>query len=420
MEKKIFSVAFILIAVTSCAKMGDDPSVGSVATYDPKTINFTTQITKATSNSVDSLNMDRNGIIVYGVEVNDSDWYENLDGNRYVYNSDTLMWEWQSSDAPSWSDTFDQMNFYAHYPASALGFSPSVTAPSSIIGDIVVEPSITDQTDFLASSSGDIVTKPITGIIYLSFTHIMSKISFSVLQEDGVLTIIRQLGIENVINEGSYDYINSEWLSLDNTKIGSFDDYVGSDGPFAKDGVQDQADPIRTDDHYLMLIPQSAGDKEGQTPIWDGSITVNDSGELIPKGAYISIRYRINDSTSDLIGYAIRESSPNETEWNETSYHYPAYKRDGGTYTGPLYVKAAFKFTSEQLNWVAGTEYNYTIQLNQSGGIYLSEYYHDVDGTNTKIRVNGSPKVGDPVYATDINAGITVEGWNKSEYELYL
>lgn len=412
MINKIISATWILLVLVGCSKEDDN---GYIGVHDPCVINFITQATKATISDIATMQSDINGFVVYGSKVGDSDWYDNIDGNRYTYNSDSQTWEWQSSEVPSWPLPFEQMNFYAYYPSSAEGFALSATATSSIIGEIVVESSILNQTDYIAACSDDILEKPISGLLPLDFGHIMSKISFSVLQDDGVLTVIRQLGVENIIDRGSYDYINSEWLNLSNTNIGSFSDYVGSSGVFAKYGVENQIDPIRIDNHYLMLIPQSGGAEDNQTPIWDGSITLDDSGELVPDGAYISIRYRTNNDTEDIVGYAFRQTSTNDSEWTDNNYFYSVYKKNGGKYNGPLYVKAAFKLSTELLDWISGVEYNYTLPLNKIGGIYLSEYYYDVDGTNTKIRVNGNPDVGDTVYITDITIEITIEDWVESE-----
>ncbi len=418
----IYSVVVSLIIFVGCTKGEELTPTSSVEGYDTRSINFVSQSSRALSNDIGTMEGDADGFVVYGVESGDSSWYEGIDGSRYIYDSSTGMWGWESEDDPLWSDPFRQINFYAYYPHSATGLTLSTLAPSTLVGDIVVEPSILDQTDYLAASSGDVVTKPLTGVQSLNFNHIMAKISFSVVQDEGVLTLIRQLGIENVINKGSYDYIASAWGDLSNGNRGSFDDYVGSSGPFAKYGVADKVDPIRSDYHYLMLIPQEGGNGESQTPLWDGSVIVDGSGEFVPEGGYISLRYRTsaNVDTEDLIGCAIREGSPNETEWAEGSDYYNAYKRSGGSYTGPLYVKVGFKFSADQLCWEAGTEYNYTLPLNKTGGIYLSEYYCDVDGTNTKIRVAGSPEVGDLVFASDVTIGVTVNGWSYSGSDIYI
>ncbi|MFR9603364.1 MAG: fimbrillin family protein [Rikenellaceae bacterium] len=419
MAKKLFSTTLFLIYVVGCSKVDNNTFEESIGTCDCDAINFVAQTTKATTNELDSMKSDANGFVVYGVEINSSSWYDYLDGNKYIYNSTSETWEWEDDKTPSWPLPFNQMNFYALYPDSAEGFTISTTPTSSIVGDIVVQQSILDQTDYLAAASGDVMTKPSTGVLPLQFTHIMSKISFSVLQDEGILTIIRQLGIENIISEGSYDYMTSTWYNLSNSNLTSFDDYVGSSGPFAKYGVADQVDPIRIDGHDLMLIPQKGGDEDGQTPVWDGSITDDNSGDFAPSGAYISIRYRtsVNDDSEDLVGYAFRENTTTETEWTNGYYH--STYRNGGRYNGPLYIKAAFRLTPELLDWEAGSEYDYTLQLNQIGGIYLSEYYYDVDGTNTKIRVKGRPCVGDPVISTNISADISVVGWTPVQYSIY-
>ncbi|MFI3282411.1 MAG: fimbrillin family protein [Rikenellaceae bacterium] len=417
MMKYIALVATVTITFVGCSNEEEN---NSMDLYDQSFINFETLATKATINDVDSIKGDSNGFVVYGLEQNSSDWYANIDGKCYIYDTVTQEWGWEDEQTPLWPDPFNQMNFYAYYPQSAEGFSLREIAPTSIIGDVEVVSTILDQTDYLASSSGDIVSKPLTGMQPLSFVHTMAKISFSVIQDEGILTVIRQLGIENVINKGSYDYINSTWYDLSNKNLASFDDYVGSSGPFAKYGVEDKVDPIRIDGHYLMLIPQTGGEGDEQTPLWDGSVTVDDSGDLLPNGAYISMRYRTNSKAENIVGYAFRETSQNDTEWDEENYFYPIYKKDGGSYNGPLYVKVGFKLSSEQLNWVAGSECDYTLKLNETGGIYLSEFYYDVDGKNTKIRVDGAPDLGDIVFTKDISFGVTVDGWNSSHSDLVI
>lgn len=413
-----FWVLLFVLVVGSCSKQDDGDFVELMGEYEVGVINFSTQATKATSSDIDTMESDVNGFVVYGLEAGGTDWYDNIDGNRYVYDSYEQVWEWSSSKNPAWPEPFNQMNFYAFYPESALGFELVSSAPSYLSGDIVVQSSILDQTDYLAASSGDIVSKPLTGVQPLNFVHIMAKISFSVLQDEGVLTVIRQLGIENIINEGTYDYLSSQWYGLSNKNLGSFDDYVGSAGPFAKYGVLNQIDPIRIDGHELMLIPQSGGDGDSQAPLWDGSVVVDDSGEFVPDGAYISIRYRMETDDEDIIGYAFRRDSSNETEWDEDDYFYDVYKSNG-SYTGPLFVKAGFVLSAEQLNWSAGSEYDYNLQLNKTGGVYLSEFYYDVGGRNTKIRVDGNPAVGDFVSSADMILMVTVNDWGYVESEIY-
>ncbi|MFR9660244.1 MAG: fimbrillin family protein [Rikenellaceae bacterium] len=411
MAKNIFSTTLLLVAVVGCSEVDDRVEEDSLS------INFETQSTRTLSSDLDAMEGDTDGIVVYGLVSGDDTWYDSLDGGRYTYDFASQRWGWGSDDAPSWPEPFSPMNFYAYHPSSAVGFTLSSLTPSTLVADIEVEASILDQTDFLASASGDVVVKPATGVQSLSFDHIMAKISFCVVQDEGVLTVIRQLGIENVISRGSYDYVNSRWEELSDENLGSFDDYVGSSGTFARWGVEGQLYPVRLDGHYLMLIPQQGG---VDTPLWDGSVTLDEeSGDLLLEGAYISIRYRTNSESEDIVGYEIRAGSTSETEWDESSEYYTDYKLSGGTYTGPLFVKAGFRFAPEQLSWEAGTEYDYALQLNQSGGIYLSEYYVDQYGQNTKIRIEGSPNVGDLVFATDMIFSITVNGWHYSDSTIY-
>lgn len=417
MAKKIF-ISVFLFALCACSKLAENTSQDSTTEHDNYAINFTALTSKAISYDIDTLQKDANGFVVYGLQDNSEEWYYFLSGSKYIYNLTSQTWSWEQNNTPYWPESFSYMNFYALYPASAPRLTILDANTSALTAEIEVESSILDQSDYLAANTGVITTRPSSGATNLTFTHIMSRISFSVLQNQGVLTVIRQLGVENVISKGTYDYINSQWQNLSSENIASFSDYVGSSGPFAKYGVADQVDPIRIDNHYLMLIPQKA---DVQTSLWDGTVTADENGEATPQGAYISIRYRTSEEndTVDVVGYAHRTDCASETQWDANSHFYPIYKI-GGSYTGPLYVKASFIFSSENLDWSPGVGYNYTLPLDKNGGILLSEYYHDVDGNNTKIRVDSSPNVGDEVYSTDINIGISVELWNYSSQRIYI
>ena len=67
----------------------------------------------------------------------------------------------------------------------------------------------------------------------------------------------------------------------------------------------------------------------------------------------------------------------------------------------------------ETLSWKAGKEYDYNILLGVSestGGLYLSEYYVDEYGNNTKIRVP-STQVTDAVNRDEIHFDSSVDSW---------
>ncbi len=408
MIMRIAVAMLLLSAILGCSKAYEGSCEGA---YDSNAINFMAQATRALSSDLATLEGDEDGFTVYGLMAESSEWYDGLDGNSYAYDSTSQLWGWLSDEAPSWPVPFSAMNFYAYHPTSADGLEIWVSAPSTITSEIEVQPSILDQIDYLAAASGDIVSKPLTGILPLNFEHIMSKISFSMVQTEGVLTVIRQLGIENIIDKGSYDYVGEQWMELSNANLGSFDDYVGGEWIFAKYGVEDKVDPLRADEHCLMLIPQKGGTSQSQTPVWDGSITLDEDDELEPEGAYISIRYRTESDSEDLIGYAFRESCENDSQWPRRSYYYSVYNKDSGSYNGPLFVKAAFMLTPSQLEWSAGSEYDYTLYMNETGGRHLSEYYYDVDGTNTRIRISGSPELGDTIIPSELCTYISVEEW---------
>ena len=302
------------------------------------------------------------------------------------------------------------MKFYAFFPATNTGFTPANTtgADMTLTGELEIQEAIDAQVDFLAAKS-EVTSKPISGSFAMKFNHITSKVNFGIVTGVDVTATVNTVSINNLINKGTYNFLNSTWAHAavkgNYVYLKSGSDY--SNTPSSVEGTISQ---IFNQGEHLMLIPQKA------TAVWNGVATEDGAtGEATAiTDAYIGMNYRLLTTTADdVVGYATRLNCETETMWEIADTEDYAKYKVGGTYTDPLYVKVGFKFAGP-INWTAGKGYMFNIQLGTvagSGGIYLSKYYYDKDGKNTKIAVDGSPAVGDPVSDGKIHFDVEVGDW---------
>lgn len=425
MKKKIFPFAVLAATLVSCSQDELAPAQPNTAD-NPNVISFVSATTRATVNNLDAMKSNTTGFTVYATGADATGtWYTGVDGTNN-YKATGGIWDWATNTSrPQWPTATETgkwpMKFYAYFPddAGLAGFTPSITEASVIKAEIAVEQTIAGQTDFLAAKA-EVSSKPTTGFLPLNFKHIMSKVGFKITQETTTETTIAQLGFEQIGRTRTYNYIDGNWEGTKPTANGSFQDYITYTLPMTGKPGTGAAQAVRPDgdNHFFMFVPQTGGSTvASQIPVWDGTGTAAD-GEITPNGAYIQMLYRTNESTGtpkkDILGFAQRSSHDVETEWDETANQteYDKYKK-GGSYTDGLYLKVGFKLTSDTFNWEAGKGYTYNLLLNQAGGIYLSKYYYDKDGQNTKIPVvGGNVDPGDPVFGEDIMFTVTETEWD--------
>ena len=424
MTKSILLFATCGLIFASCSKTDADDS-DLTPPVDLNTISFTATTTRAAINDLTALqHPTTGGFHVYGTNNSVAGWHTDVDGKEYKFNPTTSIWEWAATTAQWPTDpTHFPMSFYAHHPKTANGFTAVATAPvapagvSSLKGEIVIEPTGADQVDFLAAINTTI-TKPPTAKLAMVFSHITSKINFGVITGVGVTAYVNKVDINTLVDAGTYDYGTKTWDFTGSAGTANYDYFDGSgttDDFFNTATTLNLKSPIygtAAHSSHLMLIPQNA------TPVWDGTASgVDAEGNATGvTGAYIGMLYRIETTTPldvDAVGYKVRDNNLTETVWAPGA-EFDSYNVTNGSYNGPLYVKVGFPIGTNPLSWLKGKGYTYNMKLgttDATGGLYLSKYYYDEDGNNTKIPVKGDPEITDPVASGDIHFDVDIDAW---------
>ena len=422
MTKSILLFATCGLILGGCSKTDVNKSDPS---KDLNAISFTATTTRAAINDLTALqDGTTGGFHVYGSNNAIANaWHANVSGAEYKYNAPT--WEWASTPAVWPTDpTHYPMSFYGHHPKTASGFTPTATPPSvaagssSLKGAITIQGTGTNQIDFLGATNTT-STKPPTGKLAMVFNHITSKINFGIITGTGVTAYVNKVDINALVNSGTYDYGTATW-NLGTSGTAANYDYFSGAGSTAADfsntlTTLNLKSPIygtAAHSNHLMLMPQNA------TPIWGGTITGVDADGNAEgvTGAYIGMLYRLETaipSDVDAVGYKVRGNCTTDTDWVAGPEN-DMYNSSTGTYVGPLYVKVGFPIGTTPLTWEKGKGYAYNMKLgttDATGGLYLSKYYYDEDGNNTKIPVKGNPNITDPVAGGNIHFDVDVDAW---------
>lgn len=448
MKKIALGFATCGLILSSCSS--NDVFEDNQGTNNPNAINFSATTTRAT---VNTLNEVKGGFPVYAVTTKTAlDWH--IQGAIYEHKDGSWLWR---SDAQKWP-TLDKfpMNFYAYYPAVRKTDSDAVYEPkpdatnvvNTLKATITIGSKAEYQEDYLAANTTGI-TRPMA-TVPLQFKHITTKINFGVIAADGTKSYVQQMNINNVKNQGTYDYVatgnNWSYTTNDgfNTDVLNKYDYFETPGVTAdkvKDVKQftfDSENPaqpfypftptgsteIKAEKAHLMLLPQA------ETAVWtpekytgtETAVSDNQTNSdkntpagltITPLYAYIGSVYRMDDGNGkDLVGYSDASKHPNYNDLPEGS--------EWEKYTGPLFVKVGFPLATgddSKFSWAMGKGYTYNIVLgeyNSSGGYILDNRYYDKYGNPTDLTIDGK-NPGDPVLGGDIHFHVTVENWGDDE-----
>jgi hypothetical protein len=371
--------------------------------------------TRAPIADLSTLTSDASGFVVYGTSADKTtSWYSSanaaaIDGKNN-YRFDNNVWGW-TNGAPTWSlsDEAYPMAFYAYYASQydsvkMLNVTPGATPVIS--AEFTVDSARSKQVDFLAAKDTAFV-KPISGRLTLTFEHILSKIDFGISTGNEIQAYIQALGINNVGNKGTYDFVNGEW-SAEPTVFASSYNYW----QFFSDGTNDvhiqpfliannDIKPIYGDTHdkHLILMPQTA------TNVWTpakNNLPVND--------AHICMIYRMEQSLRgsriDSIGYDKATDHPN----------YSGSQTEAKGYTGELFVKVGYPFNAPKDTplWKKSKGYIYNIVLGKNSstnGYLIDEKYYDENGNRTDLDVTGDAELGEPISGGAINFNVGVSQW---------
>ena len=423
MTKSILWFATCGLILASCSKteVGDsDP--GTVD--DVSKINFITSTSRAAINDLAALqDPTTGGFHVYAANNSATGWHQDINGIEYKHTSG--VWDWVTPPVtPTWptADEHYPMKFYAHHPKTATGFAVTAvaTAPeaanTSVTADITIQGTSVTQVDFLGATNTT-TTKPPTGKLTIAFDHITSKINFGIITGIDVTAYVNKVDVNALVDAGTYDYTTKAWdlgTTLASANYDYFDE-AGAVNDFSNlVTTQNLKSPIYNAGHssHLMLVPQAT------TPVWDGTATEDADGNATGvTGAYIGMIYRLETAVpadENAVGYKMRANCIEDTEWAAGSPENAVYNNTSGSYAGPLYVKVGFPMGTNPVTWNRGKGYTYNMKLgttDATGGLYLSKYYYDEEGKNTKILVDGTPVITDPVAGGDIHFDVSVDEW---------
>lgn len=399
MKKTMFGLAMCALFLASCS---NDPSVGESTAVNPDQINFITSTTRAQITDLPALQSSTAGFVVYATSGSaPTGWFAGIDGtNNYRYNAGN--WGW-AGVAPQWPTTVAgyPMNFYAYFASSYTGFTPSVTAPSVLMGEYTIQAEA-QQVDFLAAKTST-ASKPASGQLTMTFNHILSKINFQLVPGYGADVYLQSLNVNNVGNKRTYDFIASTWNAQPAAFTSSYI-YKATAKPATKitgvDATELAALSVLPTNMDLMLMPQTAA---SWVPV---------SG-VSPANAYMGFIYRIETASNpNAIGYKLANSHPNYSSLT------PA--EQSALNGKPLFVKAGYPFGTSPFTWDMGKGYTYNIQLGTAAsmnGYLLDNRYYDENGNPVNLTINGK-QPGDPVTPGTISFIVTVTNWNNSSSDI--
>ncbi len=417
MTKSFLMFATCGLVIASCSKVesvNENPG-----TDNANTINF---VTSTTRGAISDLTLLQGGFHVYGANNSTAGWHEGIDAHEYKH--DGTNWAWNSI-SPAWPIGGEHypMKFYGHHPKTAAGFTPTAdatgttSASTSVTAEIEINANAGTQIDYLGATNTT-NTKPPTSKLAMDFDHIVSKVNFGIITGLDVTAYVNVVNINALVNKGIYNYGTATWDFGTNTATNNYEYFTGV-GAIDFNNTTTTIDfktPFYAAGHanHFMLIPQNA------TPAWDGIVgTADANGNATGvTGSYIGMSYRaetMNPTNEDAVGYKMRSSCVTDTEWAGGTAGYIAYNSTGGTYDAPLYVKVGFPLGGATLTWVKGKGYTYNMKIgttDATGGLYLSKYYYDEAGMNTKIPVDGNPVITDPVASGDIHFDVSVGDWD--------
>lgn len=395
MKKFTWFMVILTMVATSCAKDEASSNVES----DSDLIGFYTSTTRSSVVDLPALGASASGFVVYAASgIAPAAWFTGIDGTNN-YKKTGANWGWAGT-APSWptATTGYPMNFYAYFASSYTGLTLTAPTPSAMTGTYVIQPEVT-QVDFLATKSSAL-SKPASGMLPLTFQHILSKINFGVIPGYGATVFVQSVGVNNVGNQRSYDFLAGNWTAAQPAAFTAKYSYKNTATPATAltgvDATEVAVQSVVPTYSNLMLMPQTA---TTWTPV-TGVAAAN---------AYMGVIYRLTTASDpNAVGYTVANSHPN---YNALT---PAEKT--ALNGKPLFVKVGYPFAPSTMTWDKGKGYTYNICLgtaNASNGYIADNFYYDENGLPTTLTIIGKDK-GDPISNGKINFIVNVGDWDET------
>lgn len=386
-------VIWAMVATTSCTKDVESSDVKS----NPDQIGFYTNTSRTSVVSLPDLEASTSGFVVYAASGSaPSAWFPGIDGTNN-YKKASGVWGWYMGN-PQWPTTATgyPMNFYAYFATSYAGLTLTLPSPAAMTGSYTIQPEAT-QVDFLAAKTAA-ASKPVSGMLQMTFNHILSKINFGVIPGYGSTVFVQSVNVNNVGNKRSYDFLAGDWTTAQPAAFTSNYSYKNTTTPatplVGTDVTEAMAMNVIPTYSNLMLMPQTA-------------TTWTPTSGIPAANAYVSMIYRLTTATDpNVIGYTWANNHPN---YNSLS---PAIQ--AALNNKPLFVNVGYPFAPNSMTWDKGKGYTYNICLgtaNATDGYIVNNVYYDENGNPTPLVIIGKDK-GDPISSGKINFLINVGDWN--------
>lgn len=381
------------MVLTSCTNDVES----SDAKINPDQIGFYTNTTRASVVNLATLEASTSGFVVYAASASaPSAWFEGINGTNN-YKKTAGVWGWGSGN-PQWptATTGYPMNFYAYFASSYTGLTLTSPAPSAMTGSYTIQ-SEANQVDFLAAKAVT-VSKPASGMLPLTFNHILSKINFGVIPGYGATVYVQSLNVNNVGNQRSFNFLSADWTTAQPVAFESNYSYKNTATPatalVGADATEATVMNVVPTNSNLMLMPQTA-------------TTWTPATGVAAANAYMGAIYRIQTAAdANAVGYTLANNHPNYGSQTPTI--------KAALNGKPLFVKVGYPFAPDTLTWDKGKGYTYNIcmgTVNATNGYIVDTFYYDEKGDRTPLTIIGKDK-GDPISSGKINFIINVTDWN--------
>lgn len=396
MKKFTWSLLILALAATSCTKEEES----SIAKPDSNLIGLIAHTSRATAVNLPALEANADGFKIYATSgVSPAGWYPSINGtSNYKYIAGAWAW---TSGSPMWPTTAAgyPMNFYAYFASSYTGLALPTPTPTSMTGAYTIQPEAT-QVDFLAAIA-TAVSKPASGLLPMTFKHLLSKINFGVIPGFGATVHVQSMSVNNVGNLRSYNFLTGDWTTAQPAAFTTKYSYKNTTTPAtALTGIDATETAVLSvapsNGGNLMLMPQTA-------------TTWTPAPPAAAANAYMGVIYRLTTAVDpNAVGYTVANNHPDYSTLTAAIQ---------STLNGkPLFVKVGYPFAPSSMTWAKGKGYVYNICLgtaNASNGYIVEDVYYDELGNPTPLTIIGKNS-GDPISNGNINFSVSVNAWDDS------
>ncbi len=446
MNKNLFFAATAAVALSSCSNNEITEALEQSDNVNSIRMSLATGVTRGIETTTGTVETSNTINLLYAGTASDkhgeSNKGEAVSGSlEMIYDKTNDVWNQSATDKFLWSQLALPASFYSmHTGSKALTVTENkLDTINATFEEYTPNKDIAKQED-LVYYAGSIGSMPAGGYIRGNFSHALSRIEIKSNQgeyQPYVLTVdlmnVKESGTATLQAEGK----SCAWNSSSAEKIAyNYLDQTKEQAPIATTNgklITSISDKSPADNN-MIIIPQALTsaadiiglDGAGDPVVNGGDVTadvvingkgkVGESGRIEPAaftkigGSYIKVLYRMQKGDIQYPGYERADSceayiSMRDAHKADPNKN-PAVLPEGTGDASQLFVLVGFPFGKDQA-FEVGKDYDVNLGLGTNGGYLLYDYYFDVNGDPTNIKIAGL-KPGDPVIDADAAIGIMV------------